>query len=120
MVLVLFATISTIMRPYYEIQRDIDKILTHMETQTAHQEGNTAKIDIVEDDVAILIRTIHTLLRIESGETVGEGDLKKLLEYFEEAIVYDDIKAAPVDSDGATSAIAKITQETLDALQSLQ
>lgn len=122
-VLVLFATISAILRPYYEIQRDIDKILTHIETQTEQQETNAQEIKLVEEDIAILVRTLHTLLRIEAGETVSKSELNELLEYFEENIVYEKLGTGKEPEGGeedAQSAIGKITQETLEALRKLQ
>lgn len=118
-VLVLFVTISTILKPYYEIQRDIDKILTHIEAQTTQQESNAEEIKLVEEDVAILVRALHTLLRIESGEKVSQNELNDLLKYFENNLIYENLKTEPEEED-PQSAIGKITQETLEALRKLQ
>lgn len=122
-VVVLLLTISSVMRPYYEMQRDIDKILAHMETQTTNQENNTKEIKSAEEDITVLVRALHTILRIESGETIEQEELDLLLKYFEDHVIYNDVTAgttAQNAADDATASIAEITNSTIDALKNLQ
>lgn len=117
--LVLFATVSVIVKPYYEIQRDIDRILLHMEQQTQYQEGNRSEINELEVDVSTVVKAVHTLLRIQSGEKIDRQELERLIEQFEGTLIYDNSSDRKT-TDSGQAEIDRITQETLEALRKLQ
>lgn len=123
-VLVLFITVGTVIKPYYQMQRDIDTILIHIQEQSKQQSYNLNDIKLVERDVEIIVRSMHTLLRIESGEEVSNEDVKELLQYFEESLIYMRTKSkeneASDQGNDAIKSIEEITRTTLENLRKLQ